>query len=303
MSLYVVSANQELLWNVISKNSYIQTFFSQYNPDTKVEWFKTIVSRFYDQYRNQKLTVNDLNRVNKETISYMIQNVREQTNSTSNPTSTNDTPAPAPAPSPAVQSVNSYSINTPPVVTNNRQDVYASEFEQRQQEYAAMNKRTVPDDVNFAEKNDDGVIENMDILIQQQLKQREYDMNHIPPPTNMISQSNKQNTAIAPIEGERPKLRIDTNNDSTINFSIQEIEQPKNEKKTVSWKDDTTNTDNVITLIQENLHTMSQNMIQLTKTVETLQHDMKIVQQTHADLHTRIETKAVLDNILENVEE
>ena len=147
MSLYVVSANQELLWNVISKNSYIQTFFSQYNPDTKVDWFKSIVSKFYDQYRNQKLTVNELNRVNKETISYMIQNIREQTTTQSNPTSPiNDTPN--------VQAVNSYAINTPPVVTNNRQEIYANQFEQRQNEYAAMNKRNVPDDVNFAEKND-----------------------------------------------------------------------------------------------------------------------------------------------------
>ena len=177
MSLYVVSENQELLWNVISKNSYIQTFFSKYNPDTKVNWFKTIVSKFYDQYRNQKLTVNYLNRVNKETISYMIQNIREQTNTSSNPTSpinyTN-----------AVQPVNSYAINTPPIVTNNRQELYANQFEQRQSEYAAMTKRNIPDDVNFTENNDDGVIENMDTLVQQQLKQREYDMNNIPPPTS-----------------------------------------------------------------------------------------------------------------------
>jgi len=226
----------------------------------------------------------------------MIQNVREQTNSTSNPTSptpTNDTPA--------VQPVNSYSINTPPIVTNNRQDVYANQFEQRQQEYALMNKRTVPDDVDFAEKNDDGVIENMDTLIQQQLKQREYDMNHIPPPVNMVSQTNHQNNSI--IKAERPKLHIDT--DSTINISIQEIDQHKSDKKSVSWKDDTNNKDNVLTLIQENLHTMSQNMIQLTQTVQTLQNDVKILQHTHTDLHTqvvRVETKAVIDNILENIE-
>ena len=301
MSLYVVSANQELLWNVISKNSYIQTFFSQYNPDKKIEWFKTIISNIYDKYRNQRITVNELNAINKETISYMIQNVREQTNSTSNPTSPiNDTPA-----------VNSYSINTPPIVTNNRQDVYANQFEQRQQEYARMNKRNVPDDVDFTEKNDDSVIENMDTLLQQQLKQREYDMNHIPPPVNMVSQTNQSNTQPTPplTEGEwfskaeRPKLHIDT--DSTINISIQEIDQHKSDKKSVSWKDDTNNKDNVLTLIQENLHTMSQNMIQLTQTVQTLQNDMKILQQTHADLHTQtvhIETKAVIDNILENIE-
>jgi hypothetical protein len=213
MSLYVVSANQELLWNVISKNSYIQTFFSQYNPDKKIEWFKTIISNIYDKYRNQQITVNELNAINKETISYMIQNVREQTNSTSNPTSPTPTPTPT-NDTPAVQSVNSYSINTPPIVTNNRQDVYANQFEQRQQEYTLMNKRTVPDDVDFAEKNDDGVIENMDTLIQQQLKQREYDMNHIPPPVNMGSQTNHLNNSI--IKAERPKLLIDT--DSNINI-------------------------------------------------------------------------------------
>lgn len=292
MSLYVVSENQELLWNVISKNSYIQTFFSQYNPDTKVDWFKSIVSKFYDQYRNQKLTVNDLNRVNKETISYMIQNIREQTNTQSNPTSpVNDTNM--------IQPVNSYTINTPPIVTNNRQELYANQFEQRQSEYAAMTKRNIPDDVNFAEKNDDGVIENMDTLIQQQLKQREYDMNNIPPPTS--SQTNTP--TILSNEGERPKLNIDTN--SNINISIQEIKQPILDKKSVSWKDEEDNQDNVFTSLKENIESITQNMNQLTQTVKTLQDDMKLLQKTHGDLYTQIvrnESKATIDNMLENIE-
>ena len=294
MSLYVVSANQKLLWNVISKNSYIQTFFSRYNPDTKVDWFKTIVSKFYDQYRNQKLTVNDLNRVNKETISYMIQNIREQTNSTSKPTSPiND--------GPTVQPVNSYSINTPPIVTNNQQEIYANKFEQRQNEYTAMNKRSVPDDVDFAEKNDDGVIENMDILVQQQLKQREYDMNNIPPPINMGSHTKQPN--ILSNENERPKLHIDT--DSTINISIQEIEQPTLDKKMVSWKDEPVNPDNTIALIQENMDSITKSMIQLTQTVSVLQDDMKLLQQTHEELRTqmvRSESKDVIDTILKTIE-
>ena len=300
MSLYVVSANQELLWNVISKNSYIQTFFSRYNPDTKVEWFKKIVSKFYDQYRTQQLTVNDLNRVNKETISYMIQNIREQTNSTSNPTSPiNDAPN--------VQAVNSYSINTPPIVTNNQQEIYANQFEQRQNEYTAMNKRSVPDDVDFAEKNDDGVIENMDILVQQQLKQREYDMNNIPPPINMGSQTKQPNILSNELErsneGERPKLHIDT--DSTINISIQEIEQPTLDKKTVSWKDEPVNPDNAIALIQENMDSITKNMSQLTQTVSVLQNDMKLLQQTHEELRTQIvrsESKDVIDTMLGKIE-
>lgn len=294
MSLYIVSENQELLWNVISKNSYIQTFFSQYTPDTKVNWFKSIVSKFYDQYKNQKLTVNGLNRVNKETISYMIQNIREQTTPQSNPTSPiNDTNV--------VQPVNSYTINTPPIVSNNRQEIYTNQFEQRQNEYAAMNKRNIPDDVNFTENNDDGVIENMDTLVQQQLKQREYDMNNIPPPVNMSAPLKQQN--IHSIESERPKLHIDT--DSTINISIQEIEQPTLDKKTVSWKDEEDNQDNVFTSLKENIESITQNMNQLTQTVKTLQDDMKLLQKTHGDLYTQIvrnESKATIDNMLENIE-
>ena len=293
MSLYVVSANQELLWNVISKNSYIQTFFAQYNPDRKIEWFKTIISNIYEKYKNRRLTVSELNNINKETIAYMIQNVRDQTTSTSNPTSpTNNNPE--------IPNGNSYSINTPPIVTNNRQDIYTNQFEQRQKEYELMNKRKMPDDVDFTEKNDDGVIENMDTLLQQQLKQREYDMNNIPPPTNMVSHPNLSN--IPNTTAERPKLHIDT--DSTINISIQEFDQPNN-KKSVSWKDDTKNTDNAMTLMQDNIRTMSQNIIQLTKTVQTLQNDMKLLQHTDTEIHTqyiRQETKSTIDTMLENIE-
>ena len=233
-----------------------------------------------------------MNRVNKETISYMIQNIREQTNTQSNPTSpVNDTNM--------VQPVNSYTINTPPIVTNNRQELYANQFEQRQSEYAAMTKRNIPDDVNFAEKNDDGVIENMDTLVQQQLKQREYDMNNIPPP--MSSQINTP--PIHSNEGERPKLNIDNN--SNINISIQEIKQPILDKKSVSWKDEEDNQDNVFILLKENIKSITQNMNELTQTVKTLQDDMKLLQKTHSDLHTQIvrnESKATIDNMVEKIE-
>ena len=192
MSLYVVAANQELLWKVISKNPYIENYFSQQNPDQKVIWFKNIISNFYHKYKDTKLSVTDLNSVNKETISFMIQNVREQMNPPINtPNNQQD-----------YQPVNSYAISTPPIVKNNRQDIYANEFEQRQKEYERMNKRTVPEDINFTEKTEDTAIENMDTLIQQQLKQREYDMNNIPPPANMVSSTNTT-----------PKL----NNDNIVN--------------------------------------------------------------------------------------
>jgi len=178
MSLYVLPENQELLWNVISKNIYIRDFFAPYNAEKKNEWFKMIIRTFYDKYKNRHLTVNDLNNVNKETISYMIQNVREQMNQPVAKTSSPDNKTPS------YQPVNSYSITTPPIVADTRQEVYAKEFEQRQIEYENLKKKTVPENVDFTEKAEDGVIQNMDELIKIQMEQRAYERSLIPPPTS-----------------------------------------------------------------------------------------------------------------------
>ena len=250
MSLYVLPANQELLWNVISKNIYIQDFFAPYNPEKKNEWFKAIIRSFYERYKLQKLTVADLNTVNKETISYMIQNVREQINQpvakTTAPTQSTPsyqpvakTTAPTQA-TPSYQPANSYSIPTPPIVPDTRQDIYAKEFEQRQQEYANLNKKVVPANVNFTEKADDGVIQNMDELVKQQMQQRAYEMSLIPPPMNKASQSATQPPPVKTfvqnnLQTAPPKLQIDAS--SNIEISIEEIGSAGN-RKSVTWETD-----------------------------------------------------------------
>ena len=46
-------------------------------------------------------------------------------------------------------------------------------------------------------------------------------------------------------------------------------------------------------------------MNHLTQTIKTLQDDMKLLQQTHSDLHTQIinnESKATIDNMVEKIE-
>jgi len=238
MSLYVLPENQELLWNVISKNIYIQDFFAPYNPEKKNEWFKAIIRSFYERYKLQKLTVADLNTVNKETISYMIQNVREQINQ---PVAKTTAPTQA---TPSYQPANSYSIPTPPIVPDTRQDIYAKEFEQRQQEYANLNKKVVPANVNFTEKADDGVIQNMDELVKQQMQQRAYEMSLIPPPINKLSQPATLATSQPPLvntfvqnnlQTAPPKLQIDAS--SNIEISIEEIGSASN-KKSVTWNAD-----------------------------------------------------------------
>lgn len=289
MSLYVVPENQELLWNVISKNAYIQDFFAPYNPEKKNEWFKAIIRTFYERYKLQKLTVADLNAVNKETITYMIQNVREQI---SQPVAKTTAPTQA---TPSYQPANSYAIPTPPIVPDTRQDIYAKEFEQRQQEYANLNKKVAPANVNFTEKADDGVIQNMDELVKQQMQQRAYEMSLIPPPVNKVSQLASvpvpvpmQTLANTFVQNTPPKLQIDAT--SNIEISIEEIGSPSN-KKSVTWKNDEPDVNRLdadILVLRESINNITQELAQLKQLFELSQAIIAELKEENAGLTTKL---------------
>lgn len=305
MSLYVVPENQELLWNVISKNAYIQDFFAPYNPEKKNEWFKTIIRTFYERYKLQKLTVADLNLVNKETIAYMIQNVREQINQP-----VVKTTAPTQA-TPSYQPANSYAIPTPPIVPDTRQDIYAKEFEQRQQEYANLNKKVAPANVNFTEKADDGVIQNMDELVKQQMQQRAYELSLIPPPIGKVSQLASVPVpmpipapmpepmpmpmpmpATSPVntfaQMAPPKLQIDA--ESNIEISIEELGSAST-KKSVTWKTDEPDVNRVdadILVLRETINNMTQEFAQLKQLYELSQNSIAELKDANAGLTTKL---------------
>jgi hypothetical protein len=278
---------------VISKNAYIQDFFAPYNPEKKNEWFKAIIRTFYERYKLQKLSVADLNTVNKETITYMIQNVREQINQ---PVAKTTPPTQA---TPSYQPANSYSIPTPPIVPDTRQDIYAKEFEQRQQEYANLNKKVVPANVNFTEKADDGVIQNMDELVKQQMQQRAYEMSLIPPPMSKISQPATPPTPLPPantflqnnVQSAPPKLQIDPT--SNIEISIEEIASAGN-KKNVTWKTDEPDMNHVnrldaeILVLRESINNMTEQFVQLKQLFELSQTSIAELTESNVGLATKL---------------
>ena len=247
----------------------------------------------------QKLTVADLNYVNKETISYMIQNIREQI---SQPVAKTTTPTQA---TPSYQPANSYAIPTPPIVPDTRQDIYAKEFEQRQQEYANLNKKVAPANVNFTEKADDGVIQNMDELVKQQMQQRAYELSLIPPPINKVSQPASASQPIpapmsipapAPaqtlantfVQTAPPKLQIDA--ESNIEISIEEFGSASN-KKSVTWKTDEPDVNRVdadMLVLRENINNMTQEFAQLKQLYELSQTSIAELKDANAGLTTKL---------------
>ena len=69
MSLYILPENQTLIWNTISKMSHFQ------KKEEKQKWFQSIIQQFYDK-SNPKLNVPELRSLNKETIQYMIHELK-----------------------------------------------------------------------------------------------------------------------------------------------------------------------------------------------------------------------------------
>ena len=70
MSLFIHPENQRVLWTTINKANAFQ---EKRDADT---WFKQIIAHFYKQNSHRVLGRDDLLKLNKETIEYMIQQLR-----------------------------------------------------------------------------------------------------------------------------------------------------------------------------------------------------------------------------------
>jgi len=186
MSLFIQPDNQQLLWNTVQK---IPNFQSIPHSDKEI-WFKNIVKRFYEMNRDRKLYGPDLKELNKQTILYMVQTLNsnvlnQNTNQNTNLNNINYTISET---NNAFQnpSLNaSRPIQPVSELKGNRKEGYTMEFANRQKEYESMMKRDVPPEPNFKEGFEDKAIENMEELLQQQIRQRELDIQPVgglPPP-------------------------------------------------------------------------------------------------------------------------
>lgn len=153
MSLYIHPENQTLLWNTIQKNPK----FHQITIN-KHEWFSSIIKSFYENIQYlPPLTPQDLLQINRQTISYMM------------------------------EQINALSVERPKFAESKK---VVTDFNTRQQEYESALKPKVPPIADFSEKINDDAIQNMDELLQQQIRQRDYDVEQakerLPPPPTVV---------------------------------------------------------------------------------------------------------------------
>lgn len=195
MSAFVHPENQKIIWNIVNSNQYVNTYFNANKNISKETWFRGIIEKFYSQNQDKNLSMQELNQLNKDALSFMIQSIHNT--------------APVFQNNPVINE-NNYDMNpiqkteilTPPLVENAREQQSISAFNDRQQEYQNMMKKSVPQEIDFKENDKDEAIHNMDDLIKKHMKEREEHLQMVPPvvpmPNNNVetiqvkSNSNKE---------------------------------------------------------------------------------------------------------------
>lgn len=189
MSIYIHSKNQELLWSTMMK---VPQFKLQHahHPNQIVFWFRNVIGMFYDKYWNVPLQVQDLQTINRETVSYMVQSLQKNMGL---PNSFE------PAPLSVQSGATFHEVGTlleNKTVTRNymmeqKQAEFTQQFSERQREYDQMLKGPAVQEVDFRMVEADQPIENMDELIQQHMKSREEIVKFATPPLSMSDDAKK----------------------------------------------------------------------------------------------------------------
>ena len=187
MSLFITVENQNLLWKTIHKTPLLDEVFRKFSPDAKSKWFKQTVEAFH--IRNSAITNQEsLARINRDTIAYMVKELQLMSHTKPVPSA----PATAPASLAADSSQETRNVHfsqdilTPHAVRSASQakgEAFQTMYMTKQREFEALNQRPIVEQIDFTEVKEDGVIENMEELIQQQLRQRELDVLKYAPPS------------------------------------------------------------------------------------------------------------------------
>lgn len=259
MALFVHPENQKILWNIINGNPFIIRYFESRPSHIKEAWFKQSIEEFYKKIQDRKIDPSELNNLNKEVLTSMIQDVHlsnpeysAHNSSNTQTTSNNQQPQyvrPNQYQQNQYQQNNPYNvtnmINTPALTSENKEEIFQNQFKMRQQEYENMFQHKVPNEINF---RDTIVDENKDVNELLEREKRERD------------------ELLKPIQ-QNDKINIQSDNNITI--EAVELHEPK-DKKSVTWGNDnkTSNLQELLEVQKSEMYSMRLHLIELTKQLD-----------------------------------
>ena len=247
MALYVHPENQEILWNIMNQNPYLNSLLSYQSSEQKQEWFKNIIQTFYQQNSHKTLDKAQLNQLNKDTLTYMINYAKA-------------VPAPSTMESSYLNQRNQRTVETfqtkiatPPIVPDNRADIFNQQFTARQKEYETMLDKKPPAEPDFKEPLGDGVISNMDELIKRHMEERDAQLQQYAPKPPSVP--TVQESSATPIQ--------------QVSTPIQQVSIPIQQLVTTP-----VSTENIV-LKEEN--PLEENVLQLSDKINVLVNEFQIL--------------------------
>ena len=259
MNLYINPDNQKLLWNIINNNQYITNFFYTLPSNEKQLWFKHIIEKIYFENQHKIITYESLKELNKATLTVMLQDIKNKQNPSVQP----------------IQRDPPNQMNTPPIIKDNKSDIFQHQYDERQQIYQDMGKKEVPDEIDFSTKVEDGAIQNMDELIQKHQNERELDIQKFQP---------------QPLTMEKtPKLNIDKSSDINIEKETETIlsdikQEQKMKQKQVTWGNiniyfDNDESKENFTMYQEDISIIHNQYHELHQEVTHLKDEIELIKE------------------------
>ena len=310
MALFIHEENQKLLWETINKSPLIIQPIFQTQPDKKSEWFRGIVKQVYysiPAFANRVLSRDELQQYNRSAISTMLTSLQISNrvhlpsggdyhvnlgserlavmrgSGSGSPKNTFTDNTNNHVGQSAAASLTPVSILKEPMTEFSRntlkKDEFQEQFSNRQKDYETMFQKPIPKEINFAEQMEEGVITNMEELIQQQKRQREMEISPqftvgvappalpIPPPPPQVETLTKRLQITDEIPSEIVSSEI-----MAVEMNIADITIDK------SWRE---------TILTE--------MENMRKQIEVLQENLSNLLMTKQDAVVAVESAVVTE--------
>ena len=243
----------------MNKVPIVTQFFDSFPPAQKEQWFKSVIQMFYDRNGNRTMNAIELQQLNQDTISYIINTIQEKTKPIRDAAVPLFTPQSAPT---------SHIFKTS---SQEKQEALDKQFSSREKEYHSIFDRPLPPTPNFSEKIEDTAISNMDELIRQQRQLREQELRQYAPPPPLSG------------HGQATPLTIDPN-PSPVNIRAEILEHDDDPpvKKTVTFKHDNPVYEEILQLHANEITEMKNIVVRLADSIGTLAKDVLYIKQ-HID--------------------
>jgi len=265
MSLYILNENQKLIWDSMNKIPQFQTFGRDVEGKRE-EWFRDIIQNFYENNKFKLLSVSDLQQLNRDTVSYMIQELKSHSYSAFNttPTSFFDGGSSASSVIKFPSSETERKSVTRDYIAEQKQEELNRFFSERQQEYGAMLTRGPSQEIDFRMEMEPGPIENMDELVKRQLEYRDAELN-----TYKETQSSQNPLGVIDLSAER----LD-------NWSPLTPRDDANPKKNVHWSNSQVAPRSILKNTDSKRDELQEFMRDIRNSVRTMQNELEFLKQS-----------------------